>query len=244
VRADNLVNLSAKSKEPSPLAALPGEESANRKLLLASKEQEPILDRLFSLRHIAGGAGSRPPRAHLCSICRRPSHRTCRECLCPRFSRQGACWIPKASVGEAEVRGQAISEDSGLLSTVAAAHSPILRTAAQLKREDYSHVDTRKTLVSLSYLPLVHNGLLIGALEILSFEEELSKELLATLLPATNVAGAAIASAQVYEQERHGTLTSITRLTQLYDLEKVFASRCQANCSGTAQALSPEFRKW
>jgi hypothetical protein len=61
-------------------------------------------------------------------------------------------------------------------------------------------------------------------LEILSFEDELTEESLATLSPAASVAAAAIASAQAYEEERHGTLTSITRLTQLYDLEKVFSS--------------------
>ena len=36
--------------------------------------------------------------------------------------------------------------------------------------------------------------------------------------------GSAIKTAQVYEEERHGTMNSITRLTQLYDLEKVFSS--------------------
>lgn len=191
---------------------------------MASKEQESILD-VCSLSATLLAEQEIAPRARIfarfvAELLTEPAVNV--YVLGSRGN--GACWIPKASVGEAEVRGQAISEDSGLLSIVAAAHSPILRTAAQLKREDYSHVDIRKTLVSLGYLPLVHNGLLIGALEILSFEEELSQELLATLLPATNVAGAAIASAQTYEQERHGTLTSITRLTQLYDLEKVFSS--------------------
>jgi hypothetical protein len=40
---------------------------------------------------------------------------------------------------------------------------------------------------------------------------------------AANADGA-ITSAQVYEEERNGTLKSISRLTQLYDLEKVFSS--------------------
>jgi RND family efflux transporter MFP subunit len=38
------------------------------------------------------------------------------------------------------------------------------------------------------------------------------------------VAAAALAAGQTYENERHDALTSISRLTQLYDLEKVFAS--------------------
>jgi RND family efflux transporter MFP subunit len=137
---------------------------------------------------------------------------------------EASYWIPKATVGDAKVHDQAITEDSGLLGVLATSHSPILRTAEQLAREDYSHIDIRKTLACLCYLPLIHGGQLIGALEILSFEDELSEESLAALSPAAQVAAAAIASAQAYEEERHGTLTSITRLTQLYDLEKVFSS--------------------
>ncbi len=94
----------------------------------------------------------------------------------------------------------------------------------EIKREDYPHIDTRRTLLSLCYIPLVHKENLVGTLEILSFEEELSEEAITALEPAAGVAAAAIAAAQVYEEERHGTFSSITRLTQLYDLEKVFSS--------------------
>jgi RND family efflux transporter MFP subunit len=133
-------------------------------------------------------------------------------------------WIPRASVGDAKIHDQSIPEDSGLLGLLAAERSPILRSADQLKREDYPHVDPRKTLTCLCYLPLLFNERLVGALEILCFEDELSDDSISTLLPAANVAGAAVGAAQVFEQDRHGTLTSITRLTQLYDLEKVFSS--------------------
>ena len=61
-------------------------------------------------------------------------------------------------------------------------------------------------------------------MEILAFEEANSSEDVETLLPAAEVAAAALATAQAYEAERHGTFSSITRLTQLYDLEKVFSS--------------------
>jgi RND family efflux transporter MFP subunit len=136
----------------------------------------------------------------------------------------GSYWSPKATVGDAKVHDEEIPEGSGLLGQLAADLSPILRSAAQLKREDYPHIDTRKTLVCLCYVPLLREEALLGALEILSFEEELSEEWVETLLPAASVAAAGIASAQKYEDERHGTMTSITRLTQLYDLEKVFSS--------------------
>src|SRR5258708_26301825 len=85
-------------------------------------------------------------------------------------------------------------------------------------------MDIRRWLLSLIYVPLIQNENLIGALEILAFEEEISAAAVGALLPVAEVAAAAIAAAQAYEEERHATMISITRLTQLYDLEKVFSS--------------------
>lgn len=133
-------------------------------------------------------------------------------------------WIPKATVGDAEIHDQEILAASGLLGGVLKDPVPIVRGATALRREDYPHVDIRKTLISLCYLPIIHRDALTGVLEILSFEEELSEETIIALQPAAEVAAVAISSAQAYEEERHGTLTSISRLTQLYDLEKVFSS--------------------
>lgn len=133
-------------------------------------------------------------------------------------------WIPRATVGEAAIHEQAIRGGAGILGGLLQDASPVLRQAASLKREDYAHVDTRKSLLSLCYIPLLRGEDLIGALEILAFEEETSQEAVEAILPAANVAGVAISTAQAYEEERNGTLSSITRLTQLYDLEKVFSS--------------------
>ncbi len=133
-------------------------------------------------------------------------------------------WIPKATIGEATIHEQSILGSAGILGSLLEDSAPVLRTAAQLKREDYSHIDTRRTLLSLCYVPLLHGDSLFGALEIVSFEEELTDEDIEALLPAAGVAAVSIASAQSYENERHSTLSSITRLTQLYDLEKVFSS--------------------
>ena len=133
-------------------------------------------------------------------------------------------WIPRATVGEAAIRDQEIPGDAGILGGLLEDAAPVLRQAASLKREEYAHVDTRKSLLSLCYIPLLRGENLIGALEILAFEEETSQEAVEALLPAARVAGAAISTAQAYEEERNGTLSSITRLTQLYDLEKVFSS--------------------
>jgi len=133
-------------------------------------------------------------------------------------------WQPRAIVGDAAIHDEGITAESGLLGALLIDAVPVLRTAPELKREDYPHIDTRKTLVSLTCIPLIHGENLIGALEILAFEEANSEEDIQTLLPAAEVAAAALSSAQAYETERHGTFGSITRLTQLYDLEKVFSS--------------------
>jgi len=133
-------------------------------------------------------------------------------------------WAPKATVGEAAVRDEAIASDSGLLGRLLEEPSPIVRSGPALKREDYAHVDVRRTLRSLCCVPLAKDDTLLGAIEILSFDEALAEDSVAALLPAARLGAAAIAAAQSYEEERNGTLASITRITQLYDLEKVFSS--------------------
>ena len=96
--------------------------------------------------------------------------------------------------------------------------------AGALIREQYAHLNVRKTLHSLAYLPLVGNGALIGAIEILSFDEPLAEAHLDILQGVAEIAGPALAAARQYELERHHSLTSITRLTHFYDIEKVFSS--------------------
>ncbi|MGH9740799.1 MAG: GAF domain-containing protein, partial [Candidatus Acidiferrum sp.] len=133
-------------------------------------------------------------------------------------------WTPRALVGDAAIHEQEIPANSGLLGELFRDARPILRAADQLRREDYAHLDTRKTLLSLACIPLIRGEEILGAVEILSFAEPSSEEDLNALLPAADVAAAALASALAYERERLGHLASITRLTQLYDLEKVFSS--------------------
>ena len=133
-------------------------------------------------------------------------------------------WVPRVTVGDAKIHDEEIPGGSGLLGMLLDEADPINRLAGQIKREDYAHVDIRKSLVSLTYLPLICKDELIGALEILAFEEEITYEAITALMPAVEVSAAAISAAQNYEEERNGTMASITRLTQLYDLEKVFSS--------------------
>ena len=136
----------------------------------------------------------------------------------------GDAWIAKATTGEVTVRSGRIPSDSGTLGELRDRPETQIYAGKELARERYAHLDIRRTLAWLAYLPLVKEEMLVGAIEILGFEQAIPQNQLRNLSPVTNLAAAALDAAQAYEIERHDTLTSITRLTQLYDLEKVFAS--------------------
>jgi RND family efflux transporter MFP subunit len=136
---------------------------------------------------------------------------------------EGGVWTVQGTVGDA-APDETVPLDAGTLGVLAARRKPLLLAGKQLIREQYAHLNVRKTLHSLAYLPLVANGALIGAVEILSFEEPLAETHLDILQGVAEVAGPALNAARHYEVERHNSLTSITRLTHFYDIEKVFSS--------------------
>ena len=133
-------------------------------------------------------------------------------------------WLMKASVGEVSVHSAAVPIDSGALGELAASKTPLIFSGKDLPRESYAHLDTRKTVASLAYLPLVKGETWVGAIEILGYEHEIDEETLDSLAPLANVAAAALLGAATYEAERNESLISLTRLSQLYDIEKVFSS--------------------
>lgn len=136
----------------------------------------------------------------------------------------GDIWTVMVTAGEGAVAESAIPLQTGTLGILARDPKPLLFEGRRLSREEYAHVNVRRTLHSLAYLPLVRNEGLIGAIEILSFESELSQAHLNDLGAVAEVFSAALYGAQIYEDEHHNTLQSISRLTQLYDIEKVFSS--------------------
>ncbi len=133
-------------------------------------------------------------------------------------------WAPQATVGDVSVQHSSVPADQGILGTLAAKAQPLVFSGRALMREEYTHLNVRRTFGSLAYLPLQSRGELLGAIEIVSFEAELTEGALSSLQALADVAGSALGNAVLYEQERNSTLASITRLTQLYDLEKVFSS--------------------
>ncbi len=137
---------------------------------------------------------------------------------------EGDAWAVMASAGAAAPPEAATPLHTGTLGILARDPKPLLFEGRSLSREDYAHVNVRRTLHSLCYLPLTRNDALIGAIEILSFENRLSQEQMNDLGTVGEVFSAALFGAQMYENEHHNTLESISRLTQLYDIEKVFSS--------------------
>lgn len=137
---------------------------------------------------------------------------------------EGDAWLLLASAGEASVADQSAPVDTGTLGALAEEQKPIRFEGKSLAREEYAHLHVRKTVQALAYLPLKRDEDLTGAIEIISFDTDVSDSQLKQLHAITEIAGSAIHAAQLYEEERQNTLNSITRLTQLYDIEKVFSS--------------------
>jgi RND family efflux transporter MFP subunit len=150
-------------------------------------------------------------------------------------------WALKASVGEGGVRASDATLDAPTFEAMRSAAAPVIFSDSQLSRENYSHLDIRKTLLSLSYLPLYLDETLFAAVEILSFQEEISEEQLTDLTEASEISVVSLVAAQRYEEERNDSLASISRLTQLYDLEKTFASTLEM--SELLPIISNKFRE-
>ena len=141
-------------------------------------------------------------------------------------------WNPKAvngDIGVEQDRGGAvqIAFEAGTLGVLGERREPLLFAASELAREDYAHLDVRQTVASIAYVPLIANGELVGAIELVSFRKPITTEKLAAVLTIADHAAVALASAIAYERERNSNLESIARLAQLYDLEKVFNSKIE-----------------
>ena len=136
---------------------------------------------------------------------------------------QNPAWTPKAMAGEITV-GDVTEFDSGTLGAVAANKTFLQFEGGDLQREEYGHLDIRRTVTALAYVPLVLDEVLFGAIELVSCDQPLPEGLLDMLSEIPELATQAIATALSYESERNTSLQSISRVTQMYDLEKVFNS--------------------
>ncbi len=132
-------------------------------------------------------------------------------------------WTPKATAGEISVAG-GMDFNSGTLGLVAEGRDFVQFDTSQLAREEYAHLDVRRTVTSLAYAPLLVDEVLVGAIELISYEQIFPDEMREALQEISRLSGTALAAALSYESERNTGLQSISRVAQMYDLEKVFNS--------------------
>jgi len=137
-------------------------------------------------------------------------------------------WSPKATAGEINAV-QGMEFDAGTLGSIAQNKEFAVFEAAALRREDFAHLDVRRTIASLAYVPLLVDDTLIGAVELISFDHPFPETMQEPLTEIAELATPALAAALSYESERNATLHSISRVTQMYDLEKVFNSTLEMN---------------
>ena len=142
-------------------------------------------------------------------------------------------WRVKAYVGEVSLDRGELPLDSGSLAAVADQREISQFDSSSLAREDYAHLDVRQNIGSLIYIPLIHREAFLGCIEIVNFENALPSIVLDSFAPFAECAALGISTALSYEAERNAGLHSVTRLTQLYDIEKVF------NATLEMQALWP-----
>ena len=132
-------------------------------------------------------------------------------------------WTRRAIVGEVEVSGT-MEFGAGTLGALAREKTLMVFEGSDLQREDYAHLDIRRTVNALAYVPLLVDEVLFGAIELVSYEQPFSEAILEALHEVADIASPALAAARSYESERNASLRSISRVTQMYDLEKVFNS--------------------
>src|ERR1019366_5453067 len=134
---------------------------------------------------------------------------------------ENPAWTAKATAGEITV-GEVADFNAGTLGAVAESRALQVFDSASLQREDFSHLDIRRTALSLAYAPLVMHEVLVGTIELVGYDEPFPATILQSLSEFAELASPAIAAALHYESERNVSLQSISRVTQMYDLEKVF----------------------
>jgi RND family efflux transporter MFP subunit len=157
--------------------------------------------------------------------------------------RGSPAWSVKATVGEVSVQH---SYQAGTLARLAETGEPLLFSGHSLAREHYAHLDVRRTIASLAYVPILLDEALVGAIEAISFDRTLNANDIGRLQQLTELSALALTTALAYENERNSNLNSITRLTQLYDVEKVFNSTLQMSelmpiiCAKVRELLNPQ----
>jgi len=146
------------------------------------------------------------------------------DCACAvhRFGESDgeAAWVMIGMAGEISMAQPSIAPDNPLIAPLLSEPLPLIYAGTAVRREDYSHLHIARSLFSLAYVPLLHEGRLTGAFEILTFAGVLDPEQLEDIGPVIQLASPAILAGESADQERQTLLDSVHRMSQLYDLEK------------------------
>ena len=67
------------------------------------------------------------------------------------------------------------SYQAATLARLAQTREPLLFAGTALAREHYAHLDVRRTIASLAYVPILLDEVLIGAIEAISFDRVLEE---------------------------------------------------------------------
>jgi RND family efflux transporter MFP subunit len=135
---------------------------------------------------------------------------------------QVPAWKAEATAGEIEISHPLIDFDSGTLGAVAEQLSIVSFSASDLAREEYAHLDIRRTFSAITYVPFFQDEKLIGVVEVISYQAPPSDDELARISDYATLLGVAVAASFAYEGERGGHLEALQRVTQLYDLQATF----------------------
>jgi RND family efflux transporter MFP subunit len=149
-----------------------------------------------------------------------------------------ASWTVIAAAGDISIVQTSLQSGSRLILPLLSESPPALvYPVAELRREDYSHLNVARSFASLAYVPLLREDSLVGAIEILTFSGVLEPRQLKEIAPVVQLASPAILAAETNEEERQTLLESVHRMSQLYDLEKSLNSTLEFDA---VTAMIPE----
>lgn len=140
---------------------------------------------------------------------------------------EASIWSSQATAGDISVDSGPIAVDAGVLGAAARERAILQFSADEFGREEYAHLDVRQNVTGLTGIPLLLGDRLLGCIEIVSFGELPGPDVLEGLTEIAEIAALAFAGALAYSTERDAQLASVMRLTELYDIEKVFSANLE-----------------
>jgi RND family efflux transporter MFP subunit len=140
---------------------------------------------------------------------------------------QDARCAARAHAGDIKRPRKPVVPKGNTLAQALKRRGPTIFACDKTAREAYEHIDVRRSVNSLAYIPLTLEEVVVAIVEIISFDAMVDAAMLAPLRPMTELASMALATAIANESSRDEQFQTITRFSQLYDLERTFNSTLQ-----------------